>query len=355
VSFESSDTNVVTVSPSGSLVANSLGNATITATYKGKTATFNVNGVTPPGYYEPVLIHRYSFNEAAGSTTVEDLAGDADGTILGLGATFASGQLVLPGGTSSSADPATIAAYVDLPNHIINVLTNVTFESWVTWEGSGPWQRIFDFGTSGSGEDFSDGNGNYVFLSPQGNVNLHFSVRNTAGNEPAPVDAPTVMPANQELLVTVVYNYTANIARLYTNGVLAGTGAAPVDLTTIDDVNNWLGRSQWPDQIFKGKYNEFRIWDGALLPDAVAAHFAAGPDSLTPPETDDAELSVSQTATDIVISWAASNTGFTLQSTSQLGPNAQWNPVTAAPVVNNGTSTVTLPKSQETQFFRLIK
>jgi hypothetical protein len=352
--FQSSNTNVVKVSPTGRLTATSLGTATITATYGGKTATFDVTTVTPVGYVPPTLIHRYSFNEAAGSTTVKDSAGTADGTIIGQGAVFGGGQLTMPGGTSSSADPSTIAAYVDLPNGIISVLTNVTFEAWVTWQGSGPWQRIFDFGTSASGEDFSDGNGNYIFLTPQGDVDLHFSVRDPAtGGEPAPINAPTVMPANQEMLITVTYDHIANIARLYTNAVLVGSGAAPVDLTTIVDVNNWLGRSQWPDGIFQGKYDEFRIWNGALLPDEVAAHYAAGPDSLTP--VTQPQLTVAQSGSNITISWSAADPGFVLQSTAQLGPNAQWTPVAATPVVNNGVNTVMVPATQNAQFFRVAK
>lgn len=107
------------------------------------------------------LIHRYSFNETSG-TTVEDLVGNADGTVKGNGAYFdGAGRLSLPGGTASDAVPEAISGYVDLPNHIINVLNSVSIESWVVWEGTdGAWQRIFDLGTSAGGEDIVNGNGN---------------------------------------------------------------------------------------------------------------------------------------------------------------------------------------------------
>jgi len=355
--FQSSTPGVLTVNSNGLLTANALGTATLTGSYGGKTGTLSITTVTPPGHTEPVLVHRYSFSETPGSTTVKDSVGNADGTIVGTGAVFdGNGQLVLPGGTSSSADPSVIAAYVDLPNHIINVLTNATFEAWVTWQGSGPWQRIFDFGTSLSGEDVSTGNGNYIFLTPQGDVNLHYSARDpVTGAEPAPLNGPGPMITNTEILITAVYDYTANVARLYTNAVLVASGQAPVALTGIDDVNNWLGRSQWPDALFQGKYNEFRIWDGALLPDQVAADYAAGPDSVGPSGSGP-KLTVSQTDNaSLVSSWPANEPGFTLQGTGQLGSNAQWTPVSATPVVVNGQNTVTLPANQSAEFFRLIK
>lgn len=124
------------------------------------------------------LIHRYSFEEAVGSMTVEDSIGTADGQIKGNGAFFTgSGQLDLPGNTSSSDTADIISGYVDLPNHMINILTNVTVECWVTWQGAGSWQRIFDFGTSAGGEDVVNGDGTYLFLSPAGASNLRFAVR----------------------------------------------------------------------------------------------------------------------------------------------------------------------------------
>jgi hypothetical protein len=47
----------------------------------------------------------------------------------------------------------------------------------------------------------------------------------------------------------------------------------------LNDVNNWLGRSNWTsDANFDGSFNEFRIYDQALTASEIAASFAAGPD-----------------------------------------------------------------------------
>lgn len=351
VQFQSSDPKVLTVSETGSILGTGVGNATITASYGGQTATLPVTVSNLPGYTKATLVHRYSFSETAGSTTVEDSVGTADGTIQGRGATFnGQGQLALPGGTSSNvSDPATIAGYVDLPNHIINVLTDLSIETWITWQGSGSWQRIFDFGTSAGGEDISDGSGNYLFLAPQGAANLAFSVRDPeTGTEPAPLIAPAPLPTGREIYLAVAYDFTANVAQLYSNAVLVASGLAPVGITTIDDVNNWLGRSQWPDAMFQGSFNEFRIWNGVLLPHEIQAHYAAGPDSLEALP----QLSASIAGSNLVISWPSA-AGFVLQSSTQLGSGASWANVTTQPATSNGVSTVTVPLGTGTQFYRL--
>ncbi len=349
--YQSSDPGVATINAQGLVEATGLGTATLTRSYGGQSATLTVTTTTPAGYKEPTLVHRYSFSEAVGSTAVNDSVGTAHGTVKGQGAAFdGNGQLSLPGGTSSDADP--VAGYVDLPNYIISPLTDLSIETWITWEGSGAWQRIFDLGTSAGGEDVANGNGNYLFLSPAGGSNLRFSVRDPeTGGEPAPLTAATPLPAGQEICLTVVYSHTANLARLYSNAVVVASGAAPVDITTIDDVNNWLGRSQWADPMFQGKYNEFRIWDGLLLPDRVAANYAAGPDSL---EAQPA-LAVSAVAGSIVIAWPASSP-FTLESTTALEATPTWTVVdTSGAVVEGDQKKLTVLPSQAATFYRMKK
>jgi hypothetical protein len=354
IEYQSSDSKVLTVSGTGVITGTGVGTATVSATFAGKIGTLSVTVGNLPGYYKATMVHRYSFSENPGSLTVEDSVGTADGTIAGIGAAFdGNGQLSLPGGTSSSADPSAISGYVNLPNHIINVLTDLSIETWITWEGSGSWQRIFDLGTSTSGEDVSDGGGGYLFLAPQGAANLAFSVRdpNTA-TEPAPLIAPAPLTPGEQVYLAVAYDQTANVARLYSNAVLVASSTAPVAITTIDDVNNWLGRSQWGDPMFQGKFNEFRIWNGVLLPHEVSTHYAAGPDSL---EITSPTLTVTLTGQTLVLSWPASATGFALQSAGQVGPGANWVAVTTPPTTADGVNSVSLTIGGEAQFYRLSK
>jgi hypothetical protein len=56
-----------------------------------------------------------------------------------------------------------------------------------------------------------------------------------------------------------------------------------------------------------------------------------------------------------VISWAATATGFNLQSSLQLGTGANWTPVTPAPTVSGNSLQVTVPAADAARFFRLVK
>jgi hypothetical protein len=67
---------------------------------------------------------------------------------------------------------------------------------------------------------------------------------------------------------------------VYRDGTRQGTRATTFTPKDINDVNNWLGRSNWTgDAYFHGDLNEFRIYEGAMNDAAAAASFAAGPDA----------------------------------------------------------------------------
>ena len=103
--------------------------------------------------------------------------------------------------------------FVTLPPGMMNV-NEITIAARVNWGGGAAWQRIFDFGTSATGEDVSDGNGGYLFLSPEGPSAIRFSVRDpNTGTEPAPVTAVDPQPTDQEIYLAVTYDYADNIAR----------------------------------------------------------------------------------------------------------------------------------------------
>jgi hypothetical protein len=349
-SFSTSDPSVLKVSPEGIVDAVGYGTASITASYHGQTASKSVTVTGAPGVPdEPILIHRYSFNETGGAT-VEDLVGDADGIIIG-DATFVDGQLDLPGGAWDST-----AGYVDLPNGLISGLTNLTFEAWVTWrQGSlQSWQRVFDIGSSDAGED-QQGNGvTYLQLTPRnGNGLVYYeAVDNTGGGVLTALTGQTALPTNTPTHIVATYNYAAGTARLFINGERVATGPVSLPLSSVPDVNVWLGRSQFRDPMFDGLFDEFRVWNGAMLDAQVAASYAAGPDALP---GDAVSLTAELSGSELTLSWPSGATGFSLQTSAALGASANWQAVAGTPVEVNGRWTVTVPVQGAGAFYRLAR
>jgi hypothetical protein len=276
--LQSSDTNVIVVLADNSLQAVGHGSATITAAFQSAqtTQTVAVVDTLPAGQ----LIHRYSFSEAQGATNLVDSVGAANGVLEGAAnATLSNGQLALPGGTANPDGTFdTAAAYVDLPNGLISGLTNVTLEAWVTWTdpSTTAWERIFDFGSSAGGEDLQNGGVSYLLLTPYNGAGIDFEVRALEGRPDQALSTGSPMLANEEIHVAAVYNFSLHTMSIYTNGILAASGTATVPLSSINDINDWLGRSQFEDPFFNGSLDEFRIYNGVLSSSAIAGSYASG-------------------------------------------------------------------------------
>ena len=79
--------------------------------------------------------------------------------------------------------------------------------------------------------------------------------------------------------VAVVIDDTNNQMTLYKNGAFESAVAFPDSLSVLNDVNNWLGRSQYAaDPSFSGSLHEFRIYGVALSLAQVQASFIGGTD-----------------------------------------------------------------------------
>jgi hypothetical protein len=65
------------------------------------------------------------------------------------------------------------------------------------------------------------------------------------------------------------------------------------------------------------------------------------------------ELNIKQLGTNVLLTWQTNVPGFALESTTNLGPAAAWNPVSPGPSVVNGLNTVTNPIAASRQFYRL--
>jgi len=346
-----SDPTVLAVTPDGFLDAVGVGTAVITANFQGKSGSATVAVQPPEGVpYPPELAHRWSFNEAAGAFTAADSVGGADGVLFGSAQFTGDGKLILDG---------TDGCYVDLPNGIISVLTNATFEAWVTWRGPAGswWQRIFDFGNSSAGEDGQGTGTTYLFLTPRGGAStVRFGVTAEGPGAPEQItDGPSLFPVDEPTQAIVSYDYTAGLCRLYINGERVAAAPLSIPLSSIQDVNNWLGRSQFFDPYFNGEYDEFRIWNGAMTDADAAAAYAAGPDRLPgeggPPPTLQAALEGSM----VRLSWPASAAGYELVSSGSVGPEAEWTPVAAAPEQEGDQLAVRIAPTDTARFYRLRK
>jgi Concanavalin A-like lectin/glucanases superfamily len=230
----------------------------------------------PVSPLESSLIHRYSFSE--GGALALDSKGAAHGQVIGT-KLLGTGELALAGLRTGQ--------YVDLPNGIVSGLQDATFEAWLTWNGGGAWQRIFDFGDSTSGEDMPAGGSSYIFLTTASSndtvrgpatLRVAYSRNGVADEEVCNGSKP--LPTNTPTHVAVVVNPSTETMALYQDGALLSECPLTRPLAKIEDVNNWLGHSNFSaDEDLNASYDEFRIYGAALTASEIADSFAAGPDA----------------------------------------------------------------------------
>ncbi len=274
-----------------------------------------VTGTTHAG-----LLNRWSFNNAAGTIaaglTIPDSISGATTTVVGAGptgtnrASFTGTALRLPG-SGNTVSPGTAAAnlifpYLDLPNGIVSSKTNLTVEIWATPVAQLNNQRLFDFGRMslaagvGAGAAAGEVTANST-TSPGattatnvddlalniGRASLNGQRLEGRINGAAAVtgDSAIATPANTEVHYTLVFENgvgafpaTGGRASWYANAALARSIDVNFRLANLEDVNNWLGRSQYSaDPLARIDYNEVRIYDQAFRPAEIAASRALGP------------------------------------------------------------------------------
>jgi hypothetical protein len=196
------------------------------------------------------------FSESQG-TTVADSSGNAhDGTLMN-GAQWTQGRQ----GNAVLLDG--VDDYVALPAKLVSDLADFTIAVWVFWDGGSNWSRIFDLGS---------GPTHYMFLTPKaedGSMRFAINLMNGWGDQALSAAA---LPTGQWVHVAVTLSGTTGT--LYVNGsaVATNTAMTHAPFRMRSTTQNWIGRSQYPrDPYFKGKIDDFRIYNGALSAAQVAA------------------------------------------------------------------------------------
>jgi autotransporter-associated beta strand protein len=253
------------------------------------------------------VIYHWAFTNAPGAapagTTIPDAVSGAPAVVRGINATFTGSGLRLPGGTTGNSAANSIAAYIDLPNHIISAQSNLTMEIWATPLSSQNWQRICSFGRTVQAGDGLGEAGEYtgtagtpapgattafdelaLSFNRGGNISQQrfITTQNAAAQNVNP-DLPTLAGAQQHYAITYeqgVGSFGASGGRftLYRNGDPVTQMDVNYHLNALQDVNNWLGRSLWSgDSQANAEYAEVRLSSIALSRPQVQAHFRLGP------------------------------------------------------------------------------
>jgi hypothetical protein len=238
----------------------------------------------PLGVLKSALVNRYSF-DGAGSSVLLDSVGGNNGSFKRVGA----GAAPTLGGTGSLVLDGEL--YGELPSGLISSHLSVTIEAWVNWSGGSEWQwqRIFDFGSNENGAGQQGGDAHYLFLTPENASAITVAAykgTDGGGLESHNVTLSGGFPQGVVQHTAVVVDGSNRRLYFYLNGAAQGfkplSGQEP--LAKIPDDNDWIGRSQSPDDPnFVGEILEFRIYDAALDEAAVALSYDEGPDAAIGP------------------------------------------------------------------------
>jgi hypothetical protein len=229
--------------------------------------------ICPPGEEPPVdsLIHRYSFSDAG--TDVLDSVGTANGKVIAT-SMDGSGVLTLAG---NAVQPD---QYAELPDNLINSLSEVTFVVWTTWKGGAGYERILDFGESNKGSVQGDSGRSYIaVMTSNGFANgMGLGAEITAPGFATLQLASTADIKAIPAMVALTFRSGSSVG-LFLDAQPLIESPTSIKLSDIKDVNNWLGQSQWSkDHAYSGTYTEFRIYNTALSACQLSTLFARGPD-----------------------------------------------------------------------------
>jgi uncharacterized repeat protein (TIGR03806 family) len=255
------------------------------------------------------LVNRWSFAGASGAitngTVFADSVNGASALVQGLGASGNGVSITLPGNTTGDVGQSAISAYVDLPNGLVSSKANLTIEIWATPLSFQTWQRLIDFGNmdiaglGGGAAGEVTGNGTIApgGTSSSDNLMLALSRGASLGEQRlegrldggtsivGDTDLPTVAGTQYHYVLVFddqagTFGAAGGQLRWYRDGAFVSSVDLGFHLAALNDVNNWLGRSQWSgDSNANVALSEVRIYDEALSEQQILASYAAGPDA----------------------------------------------------------------------------
>lgn len=356
-----SDTNVLSLWPGSLLAPLMAGQSAITARMLGATGSLVVTVTNPPGFAAawPRLVHRWEFN---GNASTRD-ATNSISQVTAYGRRLCDGlgsYGSYPSFTGTRAFLDGVGAYFTIYDSPFTGLSNGTIEAWIYCVNP-DYEHLFGAYTPSTiTSEACRGQPNFPISGY-----VAFSMGGTAAFRPAALDtnqhyelqAPAPLP-NQSLTHLVwVHAPSLGVAELYVNGVLADTKPTRAPLSAGASPYMWLGRNCLSHTtMFYGYIYELRVYDGALAPTQILKNRDHGStvvsfnrlnlmQPLEPRLTPDRQR--------LKLAIPNPRSGFILEATPSVGPDALWAPVTT-PVLIEQDETVSVEEPiRDNSFYRL--
>ena len=151
-----------------------------------------------------------------------------------------------------------VSQYVYAPAGIMNNLDDFSISFWTYLDAKqGAFTRFFDFGDTNAGK---------IFLTQSGFLSMNGLLWGDV------IDGGDPITTGEWSHVAVTK--AGNTYKLFKNGAVIKTATfnvKPSDYTAAQFVNNYIGKSNWPDPFLKGKISDFRIYNRGLTGEDVAA------------------------------------------------------------------------------------
>lgn len=199
---------------------------------------------------------RYTFEDGSGTQVTDVSGGGNHGTIVG-STDWNDGSLTFNGSTT----------YVDLPDNLLAGVTDITIEAEVLVHPQLGGDYFF-YGLGNTTNGIGDG---YLFSS-DGRSNYRASIATGNWSTEQTVSQGQALP--RDTWAHLVYTLSGGTATIYLDGVAVGTNTnvthRPGDIGDGYTTANYIGRSQYDaDNLFRGQFAEFAIYNRALSADEV--------------------------------------------------------------------------------------
>ena len=225
----------------------------------------------------PVVAYEFDADDLTTGVVTDTSGNGLDGTLINgstakLVDSVGGGYAIqLPGGA-----PTSNGAYVTVPRTVLEGRTELTVSSRFRWDGTtAPWQWMYALGKDTS---------RYLFSTPyNGDGKLRSAATKGGGAAETQVTGYAAIPANAWKTLTV----TLGGGRLTTYLDGAVVSSSPTTLTAADLIDagttsaGFIGKSFYPDPLFDGAIDDFRVYGTALTAEQVAEEFGTGIPSVT--------------------------------------------------------------------------